>query len=71
MRPSPPDHAMWRKASRTNASGANCVEVAGFEDNVAVRDSKDNATADFPRLTVRSREWIGMIESIKHGGFDC
>jgi hypothetical protein len=34
--------AVWRKSSRSNGNGgANCVEVAVLEAEVAVRDSKD------------------------------
>lgn len=33
--------AAWRKASQSNDSGANCVEVASVPDVVALRDSKD------------------------------
>ncbi|GLZ60309.1 DUF397 domain-containing protein [Micromonospora sp. NBRC 107095] len=34
--------ALWRKSTRSNGSGGNCVEVAGnLPGLVAVRDSKD------------------------------
>ncbi|MEU1251584.1 DUF397 domain-containing protein [Micromonospora arida] len=34
--------ARWRKSTRSNGSGGNCVEVAGnLPGLVAVRDSKD------------------------------
>ncbi|MEU4369192.1 DUF397 domain-containing protein [Micromonospora chersina] len=34
--------AEWRKSTRSNGSGGNCVEVAGnLPGVVAVRDSKD------------------------------
>lgn len=32
---------VWRKSSRSSASGSNCVEVAKLADAVGVRDSKD------------------------------
>lgn len=36
--------ARWRKSSRSNGSGGNCVEVAeNLSGVVAVRDSKDPA----------------------------
>ncbi|MFB4305546.1 DUF397 domain-containing protein [Actinomadura sp. GTD37] len=41
----------WRKSSRSSSAGDQCVEVAGVEDAVAVRDSKD---PDGPVLVVRS-----------------
>ena len=34
-------HAQWRKASHSNVTGDNCVEVARLPEQVAVRDSQD------------------------------
>ncbi|TYK47040.1 DUF397 domain-containing protein [Actinomadura decatromicini] len=31
----------WRKSSRSGSDGGNCVELAGLNDDVAIRDSKD------------------------------
>ncbi|MEO5877955.1 MAG: DUF397 domain-containing protein, partial [Streptosporangiaceae bacterium] len=31
----------WRKCTRSDSEGGNCVEVAGLPDLIAVRDSKD------------------------------
>lgn len=42
----------WRKSSRSGSDGGSCVELAGVNDDVAVRDSKD---PDGPILVV-SRE---------------
>jgi len=34
--------AIWRKSSRSSASGSNCVEVAALTGGtIGVRDSKD------------------------------
>ncbi|MGP4026441.1 DUF397 domain-containing protein [Actinomadura sp. 3N407] len=33
--------ADWRKSSRSNESGDNCVEIAELFKAVAIRDSKD------------------------------
>ncbi|MEU6041490.1 DUF397 domain-containing protein [Actinomadura sp. NPDC047616] len=30
----------WRKSSRSDTSGGQCVELAGIEGSVGVRDSK-------------------------------
>lgn len=38
-----PSGAMWRKSSRSQATQANCVEVALASDTVAVRDSKNTS----------------------------
>jgi hypothetical protein len=50
--------AEWRKASRSNEDGGNCVEVASVPNTVALRDSKDPnggnillSREDFRRLT--------------------
>ncbi|TDC62420.1 DUF397 domain-containing protein [Actinomadura sp. GC306] len=32
----------WRKASRSGSDGGACVELAGVDGKVAVRDSKDS-----------------------------
>lgn len=32
---------VWRKSSRSGSDGGECVEMAGVEAGVAVRDSKD------------------------------
>ena len=42
MAEQPGSRAVWRKSSRSNGSGGNCVEVASnLPGIVAVRDSKD------------------------------
>jgi hypothetical protein len=33
--------ARWRKSSRSNGGGAQCVELAPVESGTAVRDSKN------------------------------
>ncbi|WP_346042492.1 DUF397 domain-containing protein [Actinomadura chokoriensis] len=46
----------WRKSSRSGSSGGSCVELAGVEDAVAVRDSKDpdGAVLLVPRPVLRA-----------------
>lgn len=57
----------WRKASRSNGSGA-CVEVAVFTDGtIGVRDSKN---PDGPRLTFTPAEWEAFLAGAKQGEFD-
>ncbi|HEY7484176.1 MAG TPA: DUF397 domain-containing protein [Streptosporangiaceae bacterium] len=46
--------AQWRKSSRSGSEGDQCVEIAGFDHVVAVRDSKD---PDGPKLAFSRREW--------------
>ncbi|MFI0405491.1 DUF397 domain-containing protein [Actinomadura sp. 3N508] len=32
---------IWRKSSRSGSNGGQCVELAGMDNKVAIRDSKD------------------------------
>lgn len=57
----------WRKSSRSNATGGNCVEVATTERVVLVRDSKD---PDGPVLTFSSDQWSAFIDATRSGEFD-
>lgn len=51
--------AEWRKSTRSNGSGGNCVEVAGnLPGVVAVRDSKDPAG---PVLTFGPDAWRAFV----------
>lgn len=57
----------WRKASRSNGSGA-CVEVAVFTDGtIGVRDSKDR---EGPKLTFTPAEWEAFLDGARKGEFD-
>lgn len=63
-----PEHAGWRKSSRSNGNGGNnCVEVAFLDQGVAVRDSKDRTG---PALTFTAAEWDAFIGGAKNGEFD-
>ena len=60
--------AVWRKSSRSNGNGgANCVEVAVLEAEVAVRDSKD---PHGPALVFAAAEWDAFVGGTKGGRFD-
>ena len=51
--------ASWRKASRSNANGGACVEVAdNLPGAVAVRDSKDPTG---PVLTFDPASWRAFV----------
>ncbi|SCK17535.1 protein of unknown function [Streptomyces sp. WMMB 714] len=58
--------AVWRKGSRSNPSGGDCVELAlnvgGF---VPVRDSKDPGG---PLLVFPSSSWAAFVEGVKRDG---
>ncbi len=53
--------AKWRKATRSNGSGA-CVEVAPINNTVAVRDSKD---PDGPAFVFNQEQWTHFINGIR------
>jgi hypothetical protein len=60
--------AVWRKSSRSNGNGgANCVEVAVLDAEVAVRDSKD---PHGPALVFAAAEWDAFVADAKGGRFD-
>jgi hypothetical protein len=50
----------WRKSSRSNASQANCVEVALAHGAVAVRDSKNTAG---PTLIFPAAGWTAFRQT--------
>ncbi|WP_018833060.1 DUF397 domain-containing protein [Salinispora tropica] len=59
-----PDVAVltWRKSSRSSANGSDCVEVAGLDDGLAVRDSKDPAG---PTLVFGSAAWASFVTGLR------
>lgn len=60
--------AVWRKSSRSNGNGGECVEVADLPDGSrAVRDSKDRSG---PTLLFTPAEWRAFVEGVKLGEFD-
>ncbi|MFC5747069.1 DUF397 domain-containing protein [Actinomadura rugatobispora] len=58
----PETNAVWRKTSRSNESGDNCVELAGFLNVVSFRDSKD---PDGPKMLVSRRDFRRFAEALK------
>lgn len=60
---------VWKKSSKSDASGPWCVEVAGAEEgDVLVRDTKDNGEGLVLRFT--PDEWRAFIGGAKLGEFD-
>ena len=58
--------ALWRKSSRSNGTGGDCVEVAGnLPGVVAVRDSKDLAG---PALTFGPAAWRAFLDTVATAG---
>lgn len=62
MRGSDIPHTTWRKSSRSGSQGGDCVEIAGADQGVAVRDSKD---PDGPVLTFAPRAWNDFLTKLK------
>jgi len=60
--------AIWRKSSRSNPSGGDCVELAlNVRDFVPVRDSKNPAA---PLLLFPSSSWTAFVDGVKRGKGD-
>ncbi|MFI0373204.1 DUF397 domain-containing protein [Actinomadura sp. 1N219] len=57
----------WRKSTYSDASGGNCIEVAGVASIVAVRDSKD---PDGPKLAFGHAAFGALARDIRAGRYD-
>lgn len=57
----------WRKASRSNASGNECVEVAVLPEGRGIRDSK---APDTGHLTLTPASFAQLITRAKRGDLD-
>ncbi|MGF1430472.1 DUF397 domain-containing protein [Kitasatospora sp. LaBMicrA B282] len=55
----------WQKSSYSNAE-SNCVEIASFAEDMAVRDSKDPAG---PALVFRPEAWCAFLAGVRTGSF--
>jgi hypothetical protein len=54
--------ARWRKSTRSNGAGGNCVEVAdNLTGVIAVRDSKDPSG---PALTFTPDAWRAFVARV-------
>lgn len=61
--------AEWRKSTRSDGNGGNCVEVAlNLPEVIAVRDTKDKGIG--PVLCFSSASWSAFTLSVKAGEFD-
>jgi hypothetical protein len=58
--------AVWRKSTRSNGSGGDCVEFAQVDGVVGMRDSKDPSG---PVLVFSAESWTAFVAGIKAGGF--
>lgn len=53
-------HLDFRRSSYSSATGQNCVEVAGYTSNVAVRDSRHPCAAHLP---FQASEWAALLST--------
>ena len=68
MEPFDRSRAMWRKSTRSNGSGGDCVEFAQVDGVVGVRDSKDPSG---PVLAFSPEAWGAFVDGVKAGTFDA
>ena len=59
--------AKWKRASKCDNSGGNCVEVAQVAGQWAVRDSKDPSGG---ALLFAPDEWRTFLDGVRTGEFD-
>jgi hypothetical protein len=57
----------WRTSTYSASNGGQCVEVAGLDDGVAVRDSKDRSG---PVLLFGPAQWSAFVGGVRAGDFD-
>ncbi|MQY02627.1 DUF397 domain-containing protein [Actinomadura macrotermitis] len=53
---------VWRKASRSNAQGGDCVEVATLPGAIGVRDSKNPGGG---HLMLAPRDFAALVAGLK------
>jgi len=60
------NESAWRKSSYSGTQGGNCVEVAGHDGMILVRDSKDNGHVR--RFTPASwRAFVAVVRDRESG----
>ena len=58
----------WRKSSYRSNGGASCVEVAGHDGMILVRDTKDHGRGPVHRYT--PAEWRAFVAGVRDGELD-
>jgi hypothetical protein len=62
-----PSRTTWRKSTRSNGAGGNCIEIADLAVGIGVRDSK---APEAGHLTYALEAWAGFITRAKAGHYD-
>jgi hypothetical protein len=55
----------WRKSSYSGTQGGNCVEVAGHDDMILVRDTKDHGYGHVHNFTAGG--WRVFVAGVRNG----
>ncbi|HEX6522989.1 MAG TPA: DUF397 domain-containing protein [Streptosporangiaceae bacterium] len=55
----------WRKSSFSGGNGGNCVEVAGHDGIILVRDTKDRGHGPIHRYTPAG--WRAFVAGVRAG----
>jgi hypothetical protein len=53
----------WRTSSYSGSQGGNCVEVAGHDRRILIRDTKQAGTG--PVLRISAQAWRGFVDQAK------
>ncbi len=61
--------AVWHKSSLSGSNGGNCVEVAGHNGMILVRDTKDQGHGPVHRFT--PADWRAFVAGVRNGEFDA
>ncbi|PSL00246.1 uncharacterized protein DUF397 [Murinocardiopsis flavida] len=57
-------NTQWHKSSYSGSDGGNCVEVAEFPSEIAVRDTQNREAG---HITVPSAQWAAVVAAAKSG----
>lgn len=62
-------YSAWRKSSRSNNQGGNCVEVGFTPDGAmtGIRDTKESGRPGQNTLEVSRSTWASFIGAIRRG----
>ncbi|MGI8336877.1 DUF397 domain-containing protein [Actinomadura scrupuli] len=57
----------WRKSSRSNTSGGDCVEVGRLSEAIGIRDSKNPGR---PHLSLTADAFASLLTRVQRGELD-
>jgi len=55
----------WRKSSRSNPSGGNCVETRTFDVATAMVEVRDSKAPQLGSLAISRTEFTALLDSVK------